>query len=62
MTEDKNDKLLYPEDRKIVDGEPSEDLESYIKKKDLQNQVLQKLVDKISHPDELRKKENEEQH
>ena len=61
MAEDKIDKL-YPEDRKIVDGEQPEDLESYIKKKDLQNQVLQKLVDKISHPDELHKKENKEQH
>jgi hypothetical protein len=55
MEENKSIKL-YSEDRKMVDVEPTEDLVSYIKKKDLQNQVLQKLVDKIGHPDELHKK------
>ncbi len=61
MAEDKIDKL-YPEERKIMDAEQPEDLESYIKKKDLQNQVLQKLVDKISQPVELHKKKNKEKH
>ena len=61
MAEDKNDKL-YSEDRKIVNGEQPEDLESYIKKKDLQNQVLQKLVDKISQPVEFHKKKNKGKH
>ncbi len=61
MAEDKIDKL-FPEEGKIMDAEQPEDLESYIKKKDLQNQVLQKLVDKIGQTDDLNKKGNIEQH
>lgn len=57
MAEGKIDKL-YPDDGNIMNVEQPEELELYIKKKDLQNLLLQKLVDKIDQQYDFQKKGN----